>query len=147
MKKFYDIWNNEDGSELVEFVFVVPVLMMVLAYMLCFCQIIYASQVALNASNAGVRIAVLQSNVSSAYSNAQQAAISNVSSAGMGISYSECNMTLSDVYNAPAIWKRGNVCNFSVRVDVDTIMPLGNLDGFSGSSRVTKTSHMMIEND
>lgn len=147
MKRFLNVWNNEEGSELVEFVFIVPVLMLVLAYMLCFCQVIYASQVALNASNAGVRVAVLQNNQSSALANAQQAAASNVANAGMGIQYLESGMDITDVYDAPSSWRRGNICNFYVRVEVDTIMPMGNMDGFRGNSRVTKVSHMMIESD
>ena len=144
MRRFLEVWNNEDGSELVEFVLVVPLLMTILAYMLCFCQIIYAGQVALNASNSGVRYAVMQSNRSSAYSTAAYVAESNVNSAGMGVSFRSSDMNLTDIYGNGASWRRGNVCNFSVSVSVDTIMPMGI---FNSRSTVTKASHMIIESD
>lgn len=147
MERVLNVLKNEDGSEIVEFVMVVPVLMTVLAYMLCFCQIIYASQVALNASNAGVRVAVLQNNQNNALYYAEQTCRNNVSSAGMGITYNDCTLSVTNASGTPTGWGRGNVCSVYVEVTVDTIMPMSSLAGFSSESIVIKGSHMMIEND
>lgn len=128
--------NNEDGSEVVTFVIVVPIFILIFAMMVTFSQIIYAGSVGLNAANAGCRQAIICDTEREANEAALNAASTYVESAGMG-----CTFMSGELTRAGA-WNRGNICNYTVHINVKTAVPMRS---FSSNYEVVKSSAMMIE--
>lgn len=137
MKRWREILRDESGSEAVEMVICMPILVIMLSYMICFCQLFYASQTALNAADSGARLAIISDNAGTAKSQADSAAQSYVQAAGMGITYESGSLSYSS-------WQRGNICDYTVTVKVKTAMPMPG-QTFDRQMHVKGASHMMIE--
>lgn len=144
MKKFLNYFKNrildDKGAETLELVLCLPLLMLVLSYIVCFSQLFYAKQVALTAADIGTRIAITQTTSTSAKKEAREAALAYVSEAGMGITFKEDEMS----YDA---WKRGNICDYTVTVEIQTAMPMAMDGGFGKTQKVSASGHMMIERE
>lgn len=136
LRDFRNVLKNEDGSEVVTFVIIIPLFMFIFAMMVTFSQILYASSVGLNAANAGCRQAIICDTEREAREVATNAARTYVNSTGMGCSF------ISDELQKQGSWNRGNICTYIVNVDVKTAIPLKS---FSNNYRVQKASTMMIE--
>lgn len=132
--------KDEDGAETLELVLCLPLLMLVLSYIICFSQLFYAKQVALTAADIGTRIAITQTTGASAKNEAREAAEAYVSSAGMGITFKE------DLMNYDS-WRRGNICDYTVTVEIETAMPIAMEGGFGKKQEVSASGHMMIERE
>lgn len=132
--------KDETGSEIIEFVLCLPFLMLVVSYIVCFSQLFYAKQVALTAADIGTRVAITQTTSTSAKKEANEAATAYVSTAGMGITFKEDNMSYDS-------WKRGNICNYTVTVEIKTAMPMPIDGGFDKTQVVSAAGHMMIERE
>lgn len=136
LKDLKAILKNEDGSEVVTFVIIIPLFMFIFAMMVTFSQIIYAGSVGLNAANAGCRQAIICDTEREARETARNAASTYIQSTGMGCTF------LSDDLQKTGSWTRGNVCTYIVHVNVKTAVPMKS---FSNNYEVVKTSTMMIE--
>ena len=85
-------------------------------------------------------MAIIQETSASGRSAATQASSSYLSSMGMGIVFDSDQLTYST-------WKRGEICDYSVKVRIKTAMPMPAAGGFSSTQYITGTSHMMIEKE
>lgn len=144
MKKFLTYFKNrmkqEEGAETLELVLCLPLLMLVLSYIICFSQLFYAKQVALTAADIGTRIAITQTTSTSAKKEAKEAAMAYIAEAGMGITFKEDEMTYDS-------WKRGNICDYAVTVEIQTAMPMAMEGGFGKTQSISASGHMMIERE
>ena len=136
LKLLRETFRNEDGSEVVTFVIIIPLFMFIFAMMVTFSQIIYAGSVGLNAANAGCRQAIICDTEREALESATSAASTYVNSTGMGCTF------ISDELRKSGSWNRGNVCTYIVHVNVKTAIPLKS---FSNNYEIEKASTMMIE--
>lgn len=139
-KKYKKARDNEDGSDIVTFVMIIPLFFFVFAMMMTFSQIIYAGTVALNAAHAGCRQAIVQVNKNDASHKAMEVVDRYVNDSGMGVK-------LRSVEIKPeGSWSRGNICNCVVEVEVDTAIPMNTAYGrLEKTYVVRKVCPMMIE--
>ena len=143
MKFLCDVKNkilDENGVEIIEFVLCLPFFMLLLSYIVCFPQLFYAKQVALTAADIGTRVAIIQTTSTSAKKEAKEAAMAYVSEAGMGITFKEDEMSYDS-------WQRGNICDYTVTVEIKTAMPLAMDGAFGKTQTVSASGHMMIERE
>lgn len=139
LKRAINFLKNEDGSEIVSLVFVMPVFVYIFAAIISFSQLCYAKMAALNAASAGARAAVLQAGSGTAAQKAEDVASQYISTVGMGVK-------MSDISLHSNTWKRGEICTCVVNVTVSTAMPIGlGTSGVKGSYTLTGTCPMMIE--
>lgn len=127
--------KEERGSETVEFVILIPALMLFLAFALTITQLLYGSSVAFDAANTGGRTAIIQDNRRDAESKAITASQLFLSDCGMGVTFKECKLEVG------GSWKRENICTCCVTVNIKTILPIG----FQKNYEITRSCPMMIE--
>ena len=139
-KKIWERLRGEQGSETVEMVMCMPLLMLMLSYIICFSQIFYANQIALTAADIGARVAITKTSAAVAHTKAQEAAVSYADEAGMGITFFSDDLTYKS-------WKRGEVLSYSVTLHMDTAMPMPKAGGFDTKQEIRRSAHMMIEKE
>lgn len=131
----------EDGSELVEFILLLPLFMFVLAIIISLTQLCYGGTVAVNAANAGCRAAIVETS-HNARLKADAAARRTVDGIGMGVTWQGSTLSVE----GGGSWSRDHICLYTVTVNVKPIFPMvGVADTFSKTIPVTKTCAMMIE--
>ena len=139
LKRAINFLKNEDGSEIVSLVFVMPIFVYIFAAIISFSQLCYAKMAALNAASTGARAAVLQGASGTALEKAQYVASQYISTVGMGVKMADTNVYASS-------WKRGEICTCVVNVNVSTAMPIGlGTSGIKGTYTLTGVCPMMIE--
>lgn len=132
--------GDEEGSDIVSFVILMPLFMFVLVMMLSVSQLIYGGTVAMDAANAGCRMAIVETRRADAAGKARAAAETYLGGAGMGVTFD------SDELYLAGGWKRGEICYYRVTVRVKTMMTMpGYGNAVRGSYLITKTCPMMIE--
>lgn len=132
----------EDGSELVEFILLLPLFMFVIAIIISLAQLCYGGSVAVNAANTGCRAAIVENSRSKATVKADAAARRTVDGIGMGVTWQGSSLSVE----GGGRWSRDHICLYSVTVNVKPIFPMaGVADTFSKTVQVTKTCPMMIE--
>lgn len=140
MKLLKKYAKEETGTPLLEFVVVFPLLLIMLSLIMGYAQFFYASQVALTAADIGTRIAVIQENPSDARKKASEAALPYISAYGMGITFRSDEMEYGS-------WKRGEICTYSVTIDVKLPMAVPIKGTLKPVQTITKSGHMMIESE
>jgi len=142
VRKIFRPAAAEEGAELVEFVILIIPFVFVFSLIMSFSQVLYASQVALNAASSGARVAIVQQNESAARIVAAEAVETYMQNVGMGIKY-EGDISL-EVDNS---WRREEICTCVVTVKVHTLMPMPSnaFGGISSEISVTRGIPMMIE--
>ena len=131
------IKDDEGGTETVSFILLVPLFMLVIAMMLTYGQMIFATTVAMHASTSGIRAAVIQDSKSAARNAADSVASDYVRASGFG-----CSFAGSELQSGS--WTRGNIAKYYVTVRINTAFPLA-YGSFKKSYAVTKPGIMMIE--
>lgn len=132
--------KEERGAETVELVCLIPIEILVFSIFLTFAQIIFASNVALNAAAAGARTAILQVNGSEAKFQANLAATTYLQGMGMGVEY------LSDALEYES-WRREALCEYSVTVKIRTLLPVPFYGGLKNEYQVTQGCSMLVEKE
>lgn len=133
VKKFIE---DEAGAEVVEFVIAMPVMLQLVALMVLTMQMIFAKDVALNASSLGCRSAIVQTTYQKAKADADEKARTYADSIGMGVSFEHAELT------ADSNWSRGNLANYTVTVEADPLFAFGIV---GAPVSIGQTATMMIE--
>lgn len=137
VKKFLGKFvSDEKGSEVVEFVMALPVVLQLIAAAIFTLQLIFAKDVALNAASLGCRAAIVQEQYQAAKQEADSKATIYVDGVGMGVRYKNSNM------EAQGAWERGNLVDYTVSIECTPLFPFGLI---SKPVDVPQTATMMIE--
>ena len=134
--------DDESGSELTEFLLLLPLFLFIVSMMISFAQLTYGGIIAMDAANSGCRLAIVEESMAEAERKAVGAAGRIVGNAGMNVSFQSAKLTVE----GGGSWKRGNIAACEVTVSVRPVFPMASVSGvFSREIPITKVCPMMIE--